>query len=384
MTETTPPVLEARGLGKRYRTRRALADCTLTVPPGRVVGLVGPNGAGKSTLLNLAVGLLRPTEGRISVFGAPPAATPAQMARVGFVAQDAPVYANLTVADHLQLGARLNPGWDAAFASARIAAAGLPMKAKARTLSGGQRAQLALTVAVAKRPSLLILDEPVAALDPLARREFLDSLAEAVAGGGVDGAGGGAEGAGGGANGHGGSGDGPGSDAEGAGGGAGGAVGHAEGAGGRANGHGSGADGTGGGADGAVDHAEGAGGRANVSGGGADGAGADRHADGAGGRANDYGGGAGVGQVGRSQVGCSQVGSSQVGGAGTTRMTVVLSSHLVSDLERVCDHLIILTAARIQAAGAVTELLAAHRAVAGPAATVEDMVLAALAEGGAR
>src|ERR1700691_890726 len=173
--------VEARGLGKRYRRKWALTDCTLSVPAGHVVGLVGPNGAGKTTLLSLAVGLLAPDAGTIEVIGGTPGADPAQLARVGFLAQDAPVYAGLSVADHLKLGARLNPGWDAALARARVDRLDLDPGQKAGTLSGGQRAQLALTLAVAKRPELLVLDEPVASLDPLARREFLQDLMEAVA-----------------------------------------------------------------------------------------------------------------------------------------------------------------------------------------------------------
>ena len=174
-------VIEAEGLGKRYRRQWALADCTLSVPAGHVVGLVGPNGAGKTTLLNLATGMLAPTAGTIEVLGGRPAAGPAQLARVGYLAQDAPVYAGLSVADHLKLGAHLNPGWDAALARGRIERLDLDPGQKAGTLSGGQRAQLALTLAVAKRPELLILDEPVASLDPLARREFLQDLMEAAA-----------------------------------------------------------------------------------------------------------------------------------------------------------------------------------------------------------
>ena len=173
--------LETQGLGKRYRRLWALADCTLSVPAGHVVGLVGPNGAGKTTLLNLAAGLMAPTAGTIEVLGAPAPASPAQLARVGFLAQDAPVYAGLPVADHLRLGAHLNPGWDAGLAHSRIERLDLDLGQKAGTLSGGQRAQLALTLAVAKRPELLLLDEPVASLDPLARREFLQDLMEAVA-----------------------------------------------------------------------------------------------------------------------------------------------------------------------------------------------------------
>ena len=174
-------VIQAQGLGKRYGRRWALTDCTLDIPAGRVVGLVGPNGAGKTTLLHLAVGLLAPTSGSIEVLGGRPAANPAQLAKVGFVAQDSPTYAGLRVADHLRLGARLNPGWDAALARDRIERLGLDPARKAGQLSGGQRAQLALTLGIAKRPELLILDEPVAALDPLARREFLQGLMEATA-----------------------------------------------------------------------------------------------------------------------------------------------------------------------------------------------------------
>jgi ABC-2 type transport system ATP-binding protein len=175
------PILQAQALGKRYGQRQALTECTLEIPPGRVVGLVGPNGAGKTTLLKIACGMLAQTTGTIEVLGAQPAAGPAQLARVGYVAQDTPVYANLSVADHLTLGAKLNPGWDAALAQTRIDVLGLNRKQKAGKLSGGQRAQLALTVAVAKRPELLILDEPVASLDPLARRDFLRHLMESVA-----------------------------------------------------------------------------------------------------------------------------------------------------------------------------------------------------------
>jgi ABC-2 type transport system ATP-binding protein len=173
--------LHASGLGKRYRQRWALSDCTLQIPEGRVAGLVGPNGAGKSTLLNLAVGLLAPDAGTVTVLDGQPGSGPAQLAQVGFVAQDTPVYAGLSVADHLRLGAHLNPGWDAAYAAARVERLDLDPGQRAGKLSGGQRAQLALTLALAKRPRLLILDEPVASLDPLARREFLQDLMEAVA-----------------------------------------------------------------------------------------------------------------------------------------------------------------------------------------------------------
>jgi ABC-2 type transport system ATP-binding protein len=174
-------VLETRGLGKRYRRRWALSDCTLRIPAGHVVGLVGPNGAGKTTLLNLAVGLLAPTTGTVEVLGGTPASSEAQLAKVGFVAQDTPTYAGLSIADHLRLGAHLNPGWDARLAERRIDGLGLDRAQKAGKLSGGQRAQLALTLAIAKRPEVLILDEPIASLDPLARREFLQTLMEVTA-----------------------------------------------------------------------------------------------------------------------------------------------------------------------------------------------------------
>jgi ABC-2 type transport system ATP-binding protein len=174
-------VIAASGLGKAYRRTWALRDCTLAIPEGHVAGLVGPNGAGKTTLLRLATGMLTPTRGTITVLGQRPAAGPAQLARVGFVAQDTAVYTRLTVADHLRLGAWLNPGWDDELARRRIGQLALDAKQRAGSLSGGQRAQLALTLALAKRPELLLLDEPVASLDPLARREFLRSLMEGVA-----------------------------------------------------------------------------------------------------------------------------------------------------------------------------------------------------------
>jgi ABC-2 type transport system ATP-binding protein len=231
-------VLSADRLTKRYGRRAALDDCTLSVPAGRVAGLVGPNGAGKTTLLHLAVGLLTPTSGSIEVLGGRPGDGPEQLGRVGFVAQDTPTYASLSVADHLQLGARLNPTWDHGLAHDRIAQLGLDPAQRAGKLSGGQRAQLALTLAVAKRPELLILDEPVASLDPLARREFLQSLMGFVAEQGV---------------------------------------------------------------------------------------------------------------------------------------TVVLSSHLVADLERVCDYLIVLVGSRVQVAGDVDELLASHHRLVGPRRDLDSL-----------
>jgi len=178
-TMSRMPILKTERLTMRYGHRAALTDCDLAIPRGRVVGLVGPNGAGKSTLLQLACGLVTPTTGTIEVLGARPGA---HLDRVGFVAQDTPVYAGLTVAEHLRMGARLNPRWDGALAGRRIAEVGLDPGQRAGRLSGGQRAQLALTLATAKRPDLLIFDEPVAALDPLARAGFLRTLIASVTG----------------------------------------------------------------------------------------------------------------------------------------------------------------------------------------------------------
>ncbi|HEX5586888.1 MAG TPA: ABC transporter ATP-binding protein [Acidimicrobiia bacterium] len=177
------PAIEAGDLGKSYRGRWALRHASVSVPTGKVVGLVGANGAGKSTFLHLSVGLLAPSEGEIRVLGGRPGDGREQLAKVGMLAQDTPLYGSFTVADHLELGARLNPSWDSAAAEARIAKVGLDQKQKAAALSGGQRSQLALTLAIGKRPELLLLDEPVASLDPLARREFLQDLMELAADG---------------------------------------------------------------------------------------------------------------------------------------------------------------------------------------------------------
>ena len=155
-----------------------MRDCAVHIAGGAVIGLVGANGAGKTTLLHLIVGLLEPTEGSISVLDGRPGACPDQLARVGFLAQDSPVYGSFSVGDHLRLGERCNPGWDREFADFRIAKLGLDQGQRAGSLSGGQRSQLALTLAMATRPELLLLDEPVASLDPLARREFLRDVME--------------------------------------------------------------------------------------------------------------------------------------------------------------------------------------------------------------
>jgi ABC-2 type transport system ATP-binding protein len=221
----------ATGLGKRYRGHWGLRDCTLEIPEGRVVALVGPNGAGKTTLLSLCAGLLEPTEGTVSVLGKTPNRDLDLLPHIGFLAQDVPLYRSFTVRDLLEFGRRMNEGWDDELAEARLDRAGIDRGQRAGSLSGGQRAQVALALAFAKRPRLLLLDEPLASLDPLARREFLQALMEGVADG---------------------------------------------------------------------------------------------------------------------------------------DLTVVLSSHLIADLERVCDHLIVLSAARPQVSGDIDDLLAAHRVLVGP------------------
>jgi ABC-2 type transport system ATP-binding protein len=174
-------VLQATGLSKRYRRTWALRDCTVAIPAGRVVALVGPNGAGKSTLLQLAVGLLAPSAGKIRLFGAPPARGPATLAQVGFLAQDKPLYPGFTVAEMLCFGARLNPGWDQTVADRWVTRFDLPPDRRVGQLSGGQRTQLALALALAKRPRLLLLDEPMADLDPLVRHDLTRLLMETVA-----------------------------------------------------------------------------------------------------------------------------------------------------------------------------------------------------------
>jgi ABC-2 type transport system ATP-binding protein len=246
-TNTAATLLAASGLGKRYRRRWALSGCTLEIPAGRVVGLVGPNGAGKTTLLHLAAGLIAPTTGTVEVLGGRPGDGPVQLGRVGFVAQDTPVYPGLSVGGHLRMAGYLNPGWDGAEARRRIEQLGIDLRQRAGRLSGGQRAQLALTLAVAKRPELLILDEPVASLDPLARREFLRSVAGTVAGRGTN---------------------------------------------------------------------------------------------------------------------------------------VVLSSHLVADLELVCDYLVVLVASRVRLAGGIAELLASHHERSGQPVRLDDLVVAAMSQTG--
>jgi ABC-2 type transport system ATP-binding protein len=231
-------VIEATGLGKRYRRTWALRDASLAVPDGHVVALVGPNGAGKTTLLHLAVGLATPTAGQVTVLGSQAPGAPAALDQIAFVAQDAPLYRNLSVADMLHLTRNLNRHWDQRRAQARLDELGIPLRRKVGKLSGGQQAQLALTLALARRPALLVLDEPLASLDPLARHDFMASVMAAVAEDGV---------------------------------------------------------------------------------------------------------------------------------------SVVLSSHVIADLERVADYLILMSGGRVQVAGDVDALLAGHRMLAGPAAAADDL-----------
>jgi ABC-2 type transport system ATP-binding protein len=225
------PAIETRGLTKQYRRVTALSDCSVTVPEGRISALVGSNGAGKTTLLRLLSGLARPTSGSAAILGSAPRQDPAFLAEIGFLAQEIPLYRRLTATDHIGIGAHLNPRWDGELVRDRLRGLNIPLDAAVGTLSGGQRAQVALGLTLAKHPKVLLLDEPVAALDPLARRHFLGTLADAVAQGGL---------------------------------------------------------------------------------------------------------------------------------------TVVLSSHLVADIERVCDHLILLSASRVQLCGDIKDLLAEHRVLVGP------------------
>jgi ABC-2 type transport system ATP-binding protein len=179
------PAIATRGLTKRYRKVTALTDCTITVPEGRISALIGPNGAGKTTLLRVLAGLAQPSAGDVAVLGGTPRQDPAFLAEIGFVAQEIPLYRRLSAEDHIAIGAHLNQRWDAASARERLDSLNIPAGQPVGTLSGGQRAQVALSLTLAKRPRLLLLDEPVAALDPLARRHFLATLADAVAADGL-------------------------------------------------------------------------------------------------------------------------------------------------------------------------------------------------------
>ena len=178
-------IIEANGLGKTYGSTWALRDCTLAIPAGHMVALVGPNGAGKSTLLNLAVGLTAATAGNIRVLGDWAPGSPEALDGIAFVAQDMPLYKNLSVADMLHLTRNLNRRFDRNFAESRLADLGIPLKRNAGGMSGGQQAQLALTLALARHPRLLVLDEPMATLDPLARHDFMATVMAAMVDDGI-------------------------------------------------------------------------------------------------------------------------------------------------------------------------------------------------------
>jgi len=174
--------LETEHLGKRYGRKWALRDCNLQIPPGCVTGLVGPNGAGKTTLLHLAMGLLMPTDGLIKVLGCHPGKDVKRLlSKVGFIAQEHPLYKTFRVEEMLTVGRKLNANWDQDLALRRLKNLDILLRQHVGTLSSGQQAQVALILTLAKRPELLLLDEPVASLDPLARREFQQTLMDAVA-----------------------------------------------------------------------------------------------------------------------------------------------------------------------------------------------------------
>jgi ABC-2 type transport system ATP-binding protein len=173
-------VIETNGLGKRYRQTWALRDCRLSIPAGQVTALVGPNGAGKTTLLRILAGLATPTAGTATVVGYAAGSEQARDA-VSAVDQAVPLYRHLRVRDLLAAARSLNDRWDTDLAAQRLSFLNLSMSAKVGKLSGGQQAQLALTLAMARRPRLLLLDEPLASLDPLARQEVLGWLMTCVA-----------------------------------------------------------------------------------------------------------------------------------------------------------------------------------------------------------
>jgi ABC-2 type transport system ATP-binding protein len=178
-------VVETRALGKRYGSTWALRECALAIPAGHVAALVGPNGAGKTTLLNLVVGLAAPSAGEVTVLGGHQAGSPAALDGIAFVAQDTPLYKNLSAADMLHFTRNLNRRFDEASARARLADLGIPITRKAGKLSGGQQTQLALSLALARHPRLLVLDEPVAMLDPIARHDFMATVLTAAVDDGV-------------------------------------------------------------------------------------------------------------------------------------------------------------------------------------------------------
>ncbi|MEV6762114.1 ABC transporter ATP-binding protein [Streptomyces sp. NPDC051105] len=179
-TESAAPALEAVGLGRRYKRGWALRDCSFRLPAGRICALVGPNGAGKTTLLSLAAGLLEPSTGTVRLGGHPARSAEARR-HTAFLSQEKALYPRFRVSEILRMGRELNPTWHQETAERIISAGNVPMDARVGTLSGGQRTRVAFALALGKRPRLLLLDEPMADLDPLVRRQMMDTLmAEAV------------------------------------------------------------------------------------------------------------------------------------------------------------------------------------------------------------
>lgn len=181
MSDNTP-VLEAVDLGKRYGRNWALQDCTLTIPKGRIAALVGPNGAGKSTLLRLAAGLSRPDVGTLRVLGQSPTHDTGNVVkRIGYLDQERPLYKSFRVIEMLRFGEKTNPSWNMKTAKEYVTQLEIPLEARVGNLSGGQQAQVALIVCLAKQPELLLLDEPASELDPVAREDLLHLLMQQVA-----------------------------------------------------------------------------------------------------------------------------------------------------------------------------------------------------------
>ncbi len=178
---TAAAAVETLGLGKRYGRTWGLRDCSFRLPPGRIAGLVGPNGAGKSTLLRMLAGISAPTVGEMNVLGLPAGIqSPDVLARIGYLDQERPLYRGFRVSEMLRFGRELNPRWDDARARRHLDDLAISPGARVGRLSGGQQAQVALTMCLAKRPELLLLDEPVAALDPLARDDLMHILLQSV------------------------------------------------------------------------------------------------------------------------------------------------------------------------------------------------------------
>jgi ABC-2 type transport system ATP-binding protein len=178
---TTKNAIQTNSLGKRYRSIWALKDCNIAVPKGSVTALVGPNGAGKTTLLRLLVSLSKSSTGTAVVLDKTPSQSSSYISEIGYLAQEIPMYSRLNAQDHIAMGQHLNSNWDSELVKKRLNELSIPLDRPVGKLSGGQKAQVALALALAKQPKLLLLDEPVAALDPLARIDFLKSLAQAVA-----------------------------------------------------------------------------------------------------------------------------------------------------------------------------------------------------------